>query len=98
MVTRETAGEGLNYAREEACISVIIVDTDLIDKEVLTVLRHIRAIEHHKHTPIVLQGRREDGTEIMRASKYGVRDILVKPYEKEALRILSKFLNVISPT
>lgn len=82
-----TAANGLDGLKQlnEQNPEMVILDVNMPELDGMQTCRMIRAIDKHRHTPILMLTARGEITDMMEARKMGADDYLVKPVESAAL-------------
>lgn len=79
-----TGAEGLQQAREHA-VDLILSDVNMPDMDGIAMTRAVRALEHHRFTPILLLTTEAGADKKAEGKAAGATGWLVKPFNPDTL-------------
>ena len=87
----ESPGASLEYLDQNPA-DLIFLDILMREKDGLSVLRELRALDGHAETPVVIVTSKDYFQDRARAKELGARDYLVKPLRSQEIReIICKY-------
>ena len=86
LILTTDGSEGLEAAKANSDIDLMIVDVNMPVMDGLTMVDHIRELPEHAKTPIFMLTTESDAKLIRRAKSVGVTAWLVKPCKPEFLK------------
>lgn len=84
LMTASSGLDGLKLLNDQSP-RMIILDVNMPEMDGMQTCRMIRAIDKHRHTPVLMLTARGDITDMIEARKMGADDYLVKPVEPSLL-------------
>ena len=92
-----SADTAMAYLRDHAP-ALVVLEIAMAEKDGLTLLKELRALPGHQHTPVVVVTSKDYAQDRAVARKLGIQDFLLKPLRSREIRaIVTRYTGAEAP-